>query len=293
MKKIIILLIVLFSFSGCDLKSYSLPNEPTLEQEKNQTNFEITEDNLVVHFLDVGQADSAFLELPSKETMLIDAGEKNNSPKIIDYIKSLGYSKIDYVIGTHPHADHIGGLADVINAFDIGTIYMPKVTATSKTYENLLNTIKNKNLKIKRGFSGTEVINANNLNAKILAPNSEKYTGYNNYSIVLKLTYQNTSYLFTGDAEELSEKEITENLKSDVLKVGHHGSNTSSSDNFLEKVAPNYAIISVGVDNKYHHPNSETITKLQKYTKNIYRTDLNGDIVVTSDGNTITIKTSK
>ncbi len=279
MKKLFLLIIILFSISGCKInqESYSYP----------------TDDVLVSHFLDVGQADSSFIELPNKETILIDAGEKKDSDKIIKYIKDLGYKKIDYVIATHPHADHIGGMKDIIDSFDIGDIYMPKVVATSKTYENLLLKIQEKGLKIHTGKSGVEIINSDNLLVQILAPNKDKYSSYNNYSIVLKITYKENIFLYMGDAEELSEGEITGNIKSDVLKVGHHGSDTSSSREFLSRVRPSYAIISVGENNNYNHPSSKTIKNLEKYTNNIYRTDLSGNIIVISDGKNITVNTEK
>lgn len=289
MKKYIFLLIMIFSLCGCAVPSSFGELVPETENKV----IERLNGEIAVHFLDVGQADSIVVELTDKRLMLIDAGEAQSSTKIINYIKNLGYNKIDYVIATHPHADHIGGMADVIKAFDIGTIYMPKVVATSKTYENLLNTISEKGLKIKSGKSGTEVINEENLQAIMVAPNSDKYSGYNDYSIVLKLTYGATTYLFTGDAEEKSEQEITNDITSDVLKVGHHGSDTSSSEEFLAKVNPKYAVISVGANNKYNHPAEVTITKLQKYTKNIYRTDLNGNIIITSDGVEIKVTTEK
>lgn len=292
MKRFIILLIMLFGITSC-AKPYI-----NIETDDNDVAIskEITEKldtELIVHFLDVGQGDSIFLELPDNKSMIIDAGEAKYSSKIIDYIKNLGYSKLDYVIGTHPHADHIGGLGKVIEEFDIGTIYMTKVIHNSKTYENLLTTILNKNLKIKTAIAGLEIINEENLNATIVAPNSTKYSSLNNYSIVLKLVYGNTSYLFTGDAEELSENEITLDIKSDVLKVGHHGSNTSTSEKFLSRVEPKYAIISVGKNNSYNHPSDSTIKKLEKYTNNIYRTDLNGTIIIKSDGENLNVTLEK
>lgn len=302
MKKIIMIVLLLFCVTGCktldfdlDFNSYeSNGSSKVLEIEDGKNQVELNYENkLIAHYLDVGQADSIFVELPNQKSMLIDAGESSSSEKIIEYIKKLGYTKIDYVIGTHPHADHIGGLAKVIETFDIGSIFMPNVIATSKTYENLLMTISNKNLKIKTGKAGVEIFSEEGLTATIVAPNSDKYSGYNNYSIVIKLIYGKTSYLFTGDAESLSEKEITADIDVDVLKVGHHGSDTSSSVEFLEKVTPEYAIISVGENNSYGHPSSLTLENLKKYTNEIYRTDLNGTITVASDGYNIAVETEK
>lgn len=290
MKKIFLMLLVLVGVSGCTQLDLDIPSSNALENDKD---FVASEDQVIAHYIDVGQGDASFIEFPNGEVMLIDAGIASSSEKIIDYIKNLGYDRIDYVIATHPHADHIGGLAEVIESFDIGTIYMPKAVSTSKTYENLLETIKDKGLSVKTGKAGVSVLQEDDLTIEMLAPNQDKYSSLNNYSIVLKIIYGNISFLYTGDAEELSEKEITENVEADVLKVGHHGSDTSSSEEFLEKVNPKYAIISVGEDNSYDHPASSTIEKLEKYTNHIYRTDLNGTVVVTTDGINIEVKTER
>lgn len=248
---------------------------------------------IVAHFIDVGQGDANFIELPNDKVMLIDAGVASSSTKIINYIKNLGYTKIDYVVATHPHADHIGGLSEVISSFDIGNIYMPKAVSTSKTYENLLLTIKDKGLTIKTGKAGIEILNEDNLKIIIMAPNGEKYTNLNNYSIILKIIYGDVSLLYTGDAEIESLNEIEEDISASILKVGHHGSDTSTTKEFLEKVKPKYAIISVGEDNSYGHPATSTIKLLKEYTNNIYRTDLNGDVVISSDGINIELETER
>ena len=250
-------------------------------------------EDLKVHFLDVGQGDSIFIELPTNETILIDASIKDASDKIINYLKEEKVSKIDYVFATHPHSDHIGGMSAVIKAFDIGQIYMPKAVTTTKTYENLLLTIKDKNLKIKTAKAGNTIIDTDDLKLVVLAPNQDSYESLNNYSIVLKLTYKEKSFLFTGDAETLSEKEITGDVEADVLKVGHHGSRTSTSQAFLNKVNPSYAVISVGLNNDYKHPHQEVLDRLEKKNIKIYRTDQNGDIIFTTDGYNIDVKVEK
>ena len=227
-------------------------------------------EDLKVHFLDVGQGDSIFIELPTNETILIDASIKDASNKIINYLREENVSKIDYVFATHPHSDHIGGMSAVIKAFDIGQIYMPKAVTTTKTYENLLLTIKDKNLKIKAAKAGNTIIDTDDLKLVVLAPNQDSYESLNNYSIVLKLTYKEKSFLFMGDAETLSEKEITGDIQADVLKVGHHGSRTSTSQAFLNKVNPSYAVISVGLNNDYKHPHQEVIDRLEKKNIKIY-----------------------
>ena len=248
--------------------------------------------NIMIHFIDVGQGDSIFIELPNEETMLIDAGEESEGKIVFDYVETLGYTKIDYLVGTHPHTDHIGGLAYIINNFDIGKIYMPKVVSTSKTYANLLNTISDKGLKATKAKAGVNILNNEYLNIDILAPNSESYSDLNNYSAVLKITYGDRKFLFMGDAETKSENEISD-VFADVIKVGHHGSDSSSSQSFVNKVRPKYAIIMVGSDNKYNHPYQSIVDRWVNVGASIYRTDLNGNIVVTSDGNSLEVSTSK
>ena len=261
---------------------------------QNQNDYINTNNDLLkVHYLDVGQGDSIFIELPNNETMLIDAAESYQSENIINYLKNLNYQKIDYVIGTHPHTDHIGGLKNIINTFEIGKIYMPKVVSTTKTYESLLMAIKDKNLKINTAKAGTSIIDTDALKINILAPNNSIYTELNNYSVVTKITYGTTKFLFMGDAEKLSENEIKENVTADVIKIGHHGSNTSSSIDFIKKVNAKYGIISVGLNNKYNLPKEETITNWENSGTKIYLTSTNGTIRASSDGTNIKIESEK
>lgn len=261
---------------------------------QNQNDYINTNNDLLkVHYLDVDQGDSIFIELPNNETMLIDAAESYQSENIINYLKNLNYQKIDYVIGTHPHTDHIGGLKNIINTFEIGKIYMPKVVSTTKTYESLLMAIKDKNLKINTAKAGTSIIDTDALKINILAPNNSTYTELNNYSVVTKITYGTTKFLFMGDAEKLSENEIKENVTADVIKIGHHGSNTSSSIDFIKKVNAKYGIISVGLNNKYNLPKEETITNWENSGTKIYLTSTNGTIRASSDGTNIKIESEK
>ena len=271
-----------------------------IEDNDNKTTNEVIDNtdnkidnviNMKIHYIDVGQGDAIFIELPNSNTMLIDAGESSKGQVVANYIKSLEYSKIDYLIGTHPHTDHIGGLAQVINTFTIGEIYMPKAVSTSKTYENLLNTISAKGLKIHNATAGINIINDNNLKIDILAPNNDSYSNLNNYSVVLKINYKDKKFLFTGDIETLSENEIIADLSADVVKVAHHGSDSSSGISFVNKVKPQYAIFSVGTNNRYNHPVQIIIERWQNIGAKIYRTDLNGTIIVTTDGITIDVKT--
>ena len=244
-------------------------------------------ENLKVHFIDVGQGDAVFLEFPNGDTMLIDAGEKEYGTTVSEYIKNLGYNTVSYIIGTHPHSDHIGGLAEIIRGFNIGSVYLPKASSTTKTFEDLLDAIKDKGLLINTAKAGAVIIEKDNLKAEVLSPVKDEYTDLNDYSVVLKITYINNSFLFTGDAEAGVEADIERNLSADVLKVGHHGSSTSSSKAFLEKVSPKYAVISCGSDNKYGHPHIEVINRLKKLNVTILRTDIHGNIVLSSDGNNI------
>jgi competence protein ComEC len=223
--------------------------------------------------------------------MLIDAGNNADSNLVVNYLKKNGVKKLDYAIGTHPHEDHIGSLDTVINNFEIGKVLMPKATSTTKTFKDVVTAIKNKNLKITEPIPGT-TYNLGEASWTILAPSKNKdYEDANNYSIVCKLKYGKTSFIFTGDAEDVSEKEILAkgyDLKSDVLKIGHHGSSSSTTDAFLTAVNPKYAIISCGKGNDYGHPHKPTMDKLKSKKIPVYRTDECGTIVCISDGTKIT-----
>lgn len=246
-------------------------------------------DSIVVHYLDVGQGDSEFIELPDGKCMLIDSGTSEYSQVIIDKIESYGYSTIDYVVATHPHADHIGGMSKVVDAFDVGEIYMPRASTTTKTFENLLTTISDKGLSINTAKAGVEVYSDSSLEMEFLAPLGSEYKDLNNYSAVLKITYGSNSFLFMGDAEDLVEEELLKKdyslLDADVLKVGHHGSSSSSTADFLTAVNPQYAVISCGVDNSYGHPHRETVKSLTDMGIEYYRTDEHGTVTIACDGN--------
>ena len=287
MKKSIGYLIVLFIVIIC----YFFFNDSYAVLEKEVSSL----DNpyIEVHFLDVGQGDSIFIEINNSKTMLIDASTSSYGNFIIDYINSLGYDRIDYLIATHPHADHIGSMQDIVLEYDIGDIYMPKVSTNTKTYENLLTAIDDKNLTIKKAYKGVKIIDEDELDVSILSPTKDEYDNLNNYSAVLKLTYKNVSYLFMGDSEEEVEENILDDVKADVIKIAHHGSNSSSSLEFLKKVSPTYAVISVGEDNSYNHPHKEVLDRLEEIGSIVYRTDLDGNIIISTDGNKIMIDKEK
>jgi competence protein ComEC len=249
---------------------------------------------LKVTAIDVGQADSILISTGS-DAMLIDAGNNADASTVVNYIKGQGITKLEYVIGTHPHEDHIGGTDAVINTFDIGTVILPDAQSNTETFKDVLSAISSKGLKITKPVPGA-TYKLGNANFTVLAPNSSKYDDLNNYSVVIRLVFGSNSFLFMGDAQALSEKEILANgydVKSDYMKVGHHGSDTSTLDKFLNAVNPEYAVISVGKDNDYGHPMPKTIQKLTNAGIKIYRTDERGTIVATSDGKIITFSTSK
>lgn len=247
---------------------------------------------LKLHFIDVGQADSILVQTPGGKNMLIDAGNNADGETVVSYLKSQGVKQIDVLVGTHPHEDHIGGMDTVIYNFPVSKIYMPKTISTTQTYEDVVNAITAKELKITVAKSGTSIDIDPSIKADILAPNSSSYDDLNNYSVVIKLAYGQTSLMLNGDAEDVSEQEMLAkryNLKADVLKVGHHGSDSSTTPAFLKAVSPKYAIISVGAGNSYGHPAPETLARLASAGIQVYRTDEAGTIIVTSDGNTIKI----
>lgn len=246
---------------------------------------------LAVHFLDVGQGDAIFVELPNDETMLIDAGENYHGEGIINYIKNAGHGKIDYLVATHPHSDHIGSLPYIVRNFDIGSVYMPKVTATTKLYESLLKAVKNKKLTVKNGKAGVNIVKTDDLSVDIIAPTKIDESNLNNCSIVIMLTFGDNSFLLTGDAETGEMNSIKESLKADVLKAGHHGSKNSTSKGLLKKIKPEITVISCGKNNEYGHPNQEVLTLLKSMKSSIYRTDKHKTVIVVSDGRNLTVST--
>lgn len=244
--------------------------------------------DLVVHFIDVGQADSILVQGPSVN-ILIDAGNNEDGNQVISYLKHARVQKLDYVIGTHPHEDHIGGMDQVTHSFTIGTIIMPKTTHTTHAYNDVLDAIAAKGLKIQTAVPGT-VYQSGDVWMTILAPNKATYKDLNNTSVVVKINYKKTAFIFQGDAEMESEKEILAegyDITANIIKLGHHGSSSSTSKEYLHKVNPQYAVISVGRNNDYKHPNDSTMRLLKEEGIPVFRTDEGGTIVFTSNGNSI------
>lgn len=247
--------------------------------------------NLQVHFIDVGQADAMLIRLPNGQNMVIDAGNNADASTVVNYIKGKGISRIDYVIGTHPDEDHIGGLDAVINNFSIGKVYMPNKTHTTQTYQDVINAINAKGVPLYYGKAGVTVLNTTadgkTLKANMVAPVGTSYSDMNDYSIVLRMQYGYTSFLFSGDAETQSETEILnsgQTISANIYKVGHHGSSTSTTQNYLNRINPSVAVISCGLNNNYGHPHQATIDRLKAKGIKIYRTDLQGTIIITTSG---------
>lgn len=250
---------------------------------------------LEVHIIDVGQADAILIRTPDQGDLLIDGGTNAAEDDLLDYLASQNVQRLQAVIATHPHEDHIGGLDGVLNTYSAEIVYMPKVTHTTATFERFIKAVQNNGAKTVQAKSGVSLdLGEGGAQGIFLAPNSEEYDELNNYSAVLKLVYGDTSFMLTGDAEKLSEGEImtqysAKSLAADVLKVGHHGSKTSTSAEFLAAVAPQLAVISVGKDNDYGLPHPNTLTLLEKEKIPYLRTDEEGTIVIYSDGKKIAL----
>ena len=236
---------------------------------------------LKIHFIDVGQGDSIFLELPNGKTMLIDAGDTSSGVKIVNYIKALGYDKIDYLVATHPHEDHIGGMPYVLSSLNVGEVWAPKVIHTTRTYENFLDAVEESGLSIRTAEKGKTIVADEKLTVEVLSPIAASYSDLNNWSAVLFLSFDKTTYLFTGDANK-NVILLAYNAHVDVLKVGHHGSYTSTDAALVSALTPTYSVISCGIGNSYGHPTEEALQALE--SSNVYRTDLQGTIVAESNG---------
>lgn len=251
--------------------------------------------NLEVHFIDVGQGDSTFIE-SNNEVMLIDAGEEESSEKIIEFLKDNDVTTLKYVVATHPHSDHIGGVNKILDTFEVENIIMPNATTNTKTFEDLVTNIKNKNINVIMANKNSNIYSLGDSQFKLLSPKGIFIDNLNNNSVVLKLEYENASFLFTGDIEKEAENQLVYSnldLSSTVLKVAHHGSDTSSTVEFLNKVNPIVSVISVGEGNSYNHPYENVIRRINEYSEYLYRTDINGTVSMYTDGEQLEIECEK
>lgn len=249
--------------------------------------------DLSVHFIDVGQGDSAFIWCGG-ESMMIDGGPNDSNGKAEQYVASYGIKTLKYIVPTHPDEDHTGGLNTVVQQLSVQNAIMTDATANTQTFEQLVTSIKQKHIKVLRAKTGDRYT-LGGATFTIEGPVRE-YSDTNDMSIVIKLQYQNRSFLFTGDAPATAEADMLatgEDLSADVLKVGHHGSKTATSPAFLKAVSPRYGIISVGAGNTYGLPNQSVLNRLQAAGVQLFRTDKQGTIVMQTDGQTITVKAEK
>ena len=251
-----------------------------------------TSANVTIKFIDVGQGEAILIALPEK-TMLIDAGPTGSAPKIAQVLQELGRNKIDYLVATHPDEDHIGGMADVISNTQIGTIYAPNKTNNTATYRKFLAAIQNNNLQITLAEAGTIIDQIDSYKLEILWPKKDaNFPETNDYSIIIKLTVDNKTFLFTGDAP--TNAILNSNPGHiDVLKLSHHGSRTGTTEVLIHKLSPTYAVLSYAVDNPYGHPMQSVLNTLRKHSVEVWGTGANGTITITCDGTTIDISSEK
>lgn len=268
--------------------------------ELNKKNsVKIDPNNTYVHFVDVGQGDCAIIQSPGGN-ILIDSGTVDSIDDVVDYIDELGINSFEYVIFTHPHSDHIGGAVTVLNRYDVSAVVLPNAVSTGIFYERMLDAIENNNCKIIKGKEGVSFDLAKKCKVELFAPGKNfipQEDDLNNASIVAKVTIGDVSFLFTGDAEEALEgymlRRYSDDLDADILKVGHHGSSTSSTRAFINAVSPEIGIVSAGEDNEYGHPHREVVSLFNEKSIKMYITYEVGSIVVETDGKTYKVITEK
>lgn len=279
MKKIIGIIVLIISvLSGSYVflhKTFSPPSE------------------LEVHFIDVGQGDSTLIRTPNGKTMLIDAASKSKSHLVVDYLKSQGVKKLDIVIATHPDEDHIGGMVNVIQKFEVDQFYMPNKIHNTLAFEHMVVLLQKEEIPVSQALAGQVLPFDEDMELLVLNPEEKDYPNNNAFSIACKLTYKDTSFLFTGDIEAINEYAMIErfgsDLKTNVIKLSHHGSNSSNSPDFLSAVRPVAAVASCGYNNQYGHPHASVLRSLKALGIPLYRTDLQGSIVFFSDGTIINV----
>ena len=281
MRKLIALLLLLLLLTGC---TSSKPVEPTTEPTEPSA----AEPGLTVHFLDVQHADSILLACGG-EYALVDGGYPESGERIVSYMRQQGIKELDLLVGTHPHGDHIGGLPQVLNTFPTETVWTSQLPYTNDYVSNFTNAVTRNGADFVQPRPG-ESFRLGDATIDVIGPLNLRYEEANDLSLVLMVTYGDTRFLLTGDMEEVAERELVEagvDLKADVLKVGHHGSSSSTSYRFLRAVAPTYGVISLAAANEYGHPHRDPMSRLMDADVTIYRTDKMYDVVAFSDGETI------
>lgn len=247
----------------------------------NSPSYELAD--VVLHVIDVGQGDAIFIDNGDND-ILIDAGPDTSVPILLDYLEDLGTQRIEYAFFSHPHEDHIGGGDDVLTRFDVENVIMPDYYEDTASYRSLMNAIDNRGCKLTYALSGDE-FKAGDINIDILSPGKGYETDdVNHISLIMRVSYGEIDMMFTGDAEESNESYVLrrypEKLDCEILKVGHHGSSSSSTEEFLSSVTPEMALISLGEGNRYGHPHKEALYRLNSYVDELHRTDTEGDLVI-------------
>ena len=293
---------MLLCLCSCSRDAAPITEEPknTVSTETSAVKTETPKDttdyskhSFAVHYIDVGQGDAALVVCDDK-TMLIDGGKPHASSIIYTYLKNLNIEYLDYIVASHADDDHIGGLSAPLSKMKVGNVLAPEAEADTRSYESLKSKTAEQGLTMTHPKPG-ESLDFGSSKIEFYGPITESESDRNNGSIVMKIIYGDTSFLFTGDAEREEEQEILNagyDLSATVLKVGHHGSKNSTTNPFLSEIMPKYAVISVG-NNSYGHPTEDTLSRLRDADVKVYRTDMQGDIIATSDGKTVTITTKK
>ena len=290
---IILFFVMVFSILGCNKAPEKQAEAPKAAAAKKQDSAPLT-----IKVIDIGQGESILIRVAG-QSVLIDTGDVEHRDRIVSYLKKEKITTLDKVIITHPHADHLGGMPGILENFKIGQIYDSGRTTTTSLYRQYLTSVNKKNIPFQIATPGSEIAITNDVKLKVLAPDKTMLADeeINNSSIVAKLTYDQFSMLFTGDAEKDSEKlmlrDYSKDLKSNVLKAGHHGSSSSSSPDFLKVVNPETVIISLAANNDYHHPHPSVMDRYKKAKMKIYRTDTDGTVTITSDGKTYSVSKEK
>jgi competence protein ComEC len=292
----IALFVIAAALSGC------IENQAPQDGSAQKANISVINqaaspaDNLTTHFLDVGQGDSILIQFSGKN-ILVDGGEVSMGPRVSAYLKDHGVSSLDLVVASHPHSDHIGGLIAVLKSFPVRQVLDSGQVHSSQTYEEYLTLIDQKNIPFKVAERGQKINLDPRLKIEVLNPPKAQFKDdLNDNSVILRVTYGGVSFLLPGDAEKEAENSMissNHNLDSDILKVAHHGSSSSSTSAFLQAVSPDVAVIEVGKGNDYGHPSSTTLKTLKNVGSAVYRTDLNGNIVVTTDGTSYSVAVQK